>query len=130
MSCETTFWNRYTRPFLSTLIQFIDRLLMKPSIYTIFIDMNQNVMNRFTIFLVHIFFSLSSYLILILIENLFTYFAGEYQCPVLNKVFTEFTHIIAVKTTGNVFSYEVCFLLIDCTSILPSYVIPNPYVAC
>ncbi|KAG6666064.1 peptidyl-prolyl cis-trans isomerase CYP65 [Carya illinoinensis] len=31
---------------------------------------------------------------------------GEYQCPVLNKVFTEFTHIIAVKTTGNVFSYE------------------------
>ncbi|XP_042379068.1 peptidyl-prolyl cis-trans isomerase CYP65-like [Zingiber officinale] len=31
---------------------------------------------------------------------------GEYQCPVLNKVFTEFTHIIAVKTTGNVFCYE------------------------
>ncbi|KVI02727.1 Cyclophilin-like peptidyl-prolyl cis-trans isomerase domain-containing protein [Cynara cardunculus var. scolymus] len=31
---------------------------------------------------------------------------GEYHCPVLNKVFTEFTHIVAVKTTGNVFSYE------------------------
>ncbi|KAL3526886.1 hypothetical protein ACH5RR_011542 [Cinchona calisaya] len=31
---------------------------------------------------------------------------GEYHCPVLNKVFTEFTHIIAVKTTGNVFCYE------------------------
>lgn len=31
---------------------------------------------------------------------------GEFQCPVLNKVFTEFTHIVAVKTTGNVFSYE------------------------
>ncbi|KAI4324829.1 hypothetical protein MLD38_030281 [Melastoma candidum] len=31
---------------------------------------------------------------------------GEYQCPVLNKVFTEFTHIVAVKTTGNVFCYE------------------------
>jgi peptidyl-prolyl cis-trans isomerase-like protein 2 len=31
---------------------------------------------------------------------------GEFQCPVLNKVFTEFTHIIAVKTTGNVFCYE------------------------
>lgn len=31
---------------------------------------------------------------------------GEYQCPVLNKVFTEFTHIVAVKTTGNVFCFE------------------------
>lgn len=31
---------------------------------------------------------------------------NEYQCPVLHKVFTEFTHIVAVKTTGNVFSYE------------------------
>lgn len=38
---------------------------------------------------------------------------GEYHCPVLNKVFTEFTHIVAVKTTGNVFCYEVCdFLLV------------------
>ncbi|CAI5495766.1 unnamed protein product, partial [Closterium sp. Naga37s-1] len=31
---------------------------------------------------------------------------GEYHCPVLKKVFTEFTHIVAVKTTGNVFCYE------------------------
>lgn len=31
---------------------------------------------------------------------------GEFHCPVLNKVFTEFTHIVAVKTTGNVFCYE------------------------
>lgn len=31
---------------------------------------------------------------------------GEYQCPVLHKVFTEFTHIVAVGKTGNVFSYE------------------------
>ncbi|GMJ08051.1 PLANT U-BOX 49, plant U-box 49 [Hibiscus trionum] len=31
---------------------------------------------------------------------------GEYNCPVLNKVFTEYTHIVAVKTTGNVFCYE------------------------
>uniref|UniRef100_A0A803KY99 PPIase cyclophilin-type domain-containing protein n=1 Tax=Chenopodium quinoa TaxID=63459 RepID=A0A803KY99_CHEQI len=30
----------------------------------------------------------------------------EFHCPVLNKVFTEFTHIVAVKTTGNVFCYE------------------------
>ena len=35
------------------------------------------------------------------------FLAGEFQCPVLNKVFTEFTHIVAVKTTGNVFCYEV-----------------------
>jgi hypothetical protein len=33
--------------------------------------------------------------------------AGEFHCPVLHKVFTEFTHIVAVKTTGNVFCYEV-----------------------
>eukprot|EP00249_Psilotum_nudum_P018745 c26942_g1_i1 orf=344-2128(+) len=31
---------------------------------------------------------------------------GEYQCPVLHKVFTEFSHIVCIKTTGNVFSYE------------------------
>lgn len=31
---------------------------------------------------------------------------GQFHCPVLNKVFTEFTHIVAVKTTGNVFCYE------------------------
>lgn len=31
---------------------------------------------------------------------------GEFHCPVLHKVFTEFSHIVAVKTTGNVFSYE------------------------
>ncbi|KAF9621189.1 hypothetical protein IFM89_016683 [Coptis chinensis] len=31
---------------------------------------------------------------------------GEFHCPVLNKAFTEFTHIVAVKTTGNVFCYE------------------------
>jgi peptidyl-prolyl cis-trans isomerase-like protein 2 len=31
---------------------------------------------------------------------------GEYQCPVLHKVFTEFTHIVAIKKTGNVFSVE------------------------
>ncbi|KAK6923147.1 LOW QUALITY PROTEIN: Cyclophilin-type peptidyl-prolyl cis-trans isomerase domain [Dillenia turbinata] len=29
----------------------------------------------------------------------------EYHCPVLNKVFTEFTHIVAVKTAGNVHSF-------------------------
>ena len=39
-------------------------------------------------------------------------YAGEYHCPVLNKVFTEFTHIVAVKTTGNVFCYEVLFFVL------------------
>lgn len=32
---------------------------------------------------------------------------GEYHDPVLNKVFTEHTHIVAIKTTGNVYAYEV-----------------------
>lgn len=35
---------------------------------------------------------------------------GEYMCPVLNKVFTEHTHIVAIKPTGNVYCWEVCFL--------------------
>lgn len=32
---------------------------------------------------------------------------GEYMCPVLNKVFTEHTHIVAIRTTGNVYCWEV-----------------------
>ncbi|KAJ0014762.1 hypothetical protein Pint_20531 [Pistacia integerrima] len=32
---------------------------------------------------------------------------GEYHCPVLNKVVTEFTNIVAVRTTGNVFCYDL-----------------------
>ena len=32
---------------------------------------------------------------------------GSYHCPVMNKVFTEHTHIVAVKTTGNVYCYKV-----------------------
>jgi len=31
---------------------------------------------------------------------------GEYHCPVLYKPFSNNTHIVAVKSTGNVFSYE------------------------
>lgn len=34
---------------------------------------------------------------------------GEYHCPILNKVFTEHTHIVAIKPTGNVYSWEVRF---------------------
>lgn len=38
---------------------------------------------------------------------------GEYMCPVLNKVFTEHTHIVAIRTTGNVYCWEVGVLAID-----------------
>ncbi|GMH41521.1 hypothetical protein BSKO_09431 [Bryopsis sp. KO-2023] len=31
---------------------------------------------------------------------------GEYHCPVMNKVFTEHTHIVAIKSSGNVYCYE------------------------
>ncbi|KAK8653650.1 hypothetical protein V6N13_127641 [Hibiscus sabdariffa] len=31
---------------------------------------------------------------------------GEYHCPVLNKVFTQYTRIVAMKTTKNVLCYE------------------------
>ena len=31
---------------------------------------------------------------------------NEFCCPVMEKVFTEHTHIVAVKTTGNVFCWE------------------------
>jgi len=31
---------------------------------------------------------------------------GEYCCPVMGKVFTEHTHIVAVKPTGNVYCFE------------------------
>ena len=31
---------------------------------------------------------------------------GEYACPVLNKAFTDSSHIVAVKTTGNVYSWQ------------------------
>jgi len=32
---------------------------------------------------------------------------GSYHCPVLYKPFTNNSHIVALKNTGNVFSYEV-----------------------
>jgi len=35
---------------------------------------------------------------------------GEYHCPVMNKVFTEHTHIVAIRTTGNVYCHEVMML--------------------
>jgi peptidyl-prolyl cis-trans isomerase-like protein 2 len=31
---------------------------------------------------------------------------GEYACPVTGKVFTPHTHIVAIKTTGNVYCYD------------------------
>lgn len=32
---------------------------------------------------------------------------GQYHCPVLYSVFTDNTHIVAIRTTGNVYTYEV-----------------------
>lgn len=31
---------------------------------------------------------------------------GKYHCPVMYKVFNDSSHIVAIKTTGNVFSFE------------------------
>eukprot|EP00118_Oscarella_pearsei_P012449 m.91995 g.91995 ORF g.91995 m.91995 type:complete len:471 (+) comp36711_c1_seq14:136-1548(+) len=31
---------------------------------------------------------------------------GKFHCPVTYRIFTESTHIVAVRTTGNVFSYD------------------------
>ena len=31
---------------------------------------------------------------------------GNFECPILNKEFTDKTHIIAIGTTGNVYSWE------------------------
>ena len=33
--------------------------------------------------------------------------SGRFHCPVTYKVFNENTHIVAVKTTGNVYCMEV-----------------------
>ncbi|KAK6625399.1 hypothetical protein RUM43_005696 [Polyplax serrata] len=38
--------------------------------------------------------------------NFFKNTSGEYHCPVLYKTFNKQSHIVAIKTTGNVFSYE------------------------
>lgn len=43
---------------------------------------------------------------------------GKYHCPVLFTVFTNNSHIVAIKTTGNVFAYEVGSLLHSVTNIL------------
>lgn len=31
---------------------------------------------------------------------------GDWQCPITNKVFTHSSHIVAIRTTGNVYSYS------------------------
>ncbi|KAL7288708.1 hypothetical protein TKK_0017433 [Trichogramma kaykai] len=38
--------------------------------------------------------------------NFFKNADGDYHCPVLFKPFLKHSHIVAIKTTGNVFSYE------------------------
>ena len=36
----------------------------------------------------------------------FIYLLEEYHCPVTYKIFTDFSKIIAIRETGNVYSYE------------------------
>ncbi len=52
--------------------------------------------------------------------------AGKYHCPVTYKVFNENTHIVAVRTTGNVYSMEVGReWLADLTPSLPRSLTPT-----
>lgn len=44
--------------------------------------------------------------------NFFKNMEGQYHCPVLFKLFTKHSHIVAIETTGNVFSYEVYIKMI------------------
>lgn len=32
--------------------------------------------------------------------------AGFWQCPITNKAFTNYSHVVAIKSTGNVYTYE------------------------
>ena len=45
---------------------------------------------------------------------------GEYICPMLKKVFTDHTHIVAIRPSGNVFCWEVSQLL--CGGLLTGHV--------
>ena len=50
------------------------------------------------------------------------YIAGDYHCPVTYKVFNDHSHIVAIKTSGNVFSYEVrvlcvCSVVVVCVCV-------------
>ena len=53
--------------------------------------------------------------------------ADAYHCPVTFKVFNENSNIVAIRSTGNVFSYEVCMynmhtvFSVDCTSLYCVY---------
>lgn len=44
--------------------------------------------------------------------SLLHFVPGKYHCPVLYNVFTNNSHIVANKVTGNVFSYEVSELVL------------------
>lgn len=38
-------------------------------------------------------------------------YLGYWQCPIMNKALTNFSHVVAIKTTGNVYSYEAVYEL-------------------
>jgi hypothetical protein len=54
---------------------------------------------------------------------------GRYQCPVLNKEFTEHTHIVAVRPTGNVYCWEAGAPL-SLTITVPVCLLPATLAAC
>ena len=41
---------------------------------------------------------------------------GKYHCPVMFRNFTANSHIVAIKTTGNVFSYDVRIIMLAIVS--------------
>ncbi|KAF4520130.1 hypothetical protein B566_EDAN010286 [Ephemera danica] len=52
---------------------------------------------------------------------------GKYHCPVLYKTFTNNSHIVAVKNTGNVFSYEAIDQLNVKTKSFKDLLTDEPY---
>ena len=40
-------------------------------------------------------------------NDVFVFSTGQYHCPVTFKVFNQNTHIVAIKQTGNVYSFDV-----------------------
>jgi len=49
--------------------------------------------------------------------NFFTNQEGKFHCPTSYKVFTDYTHIVAIKPTGNVYAWEA----IENLNIKPKY---------
>jgi peptidyl-prolyl cis-trans isomerase-like protein 2 len=55
------------------------------------------------------------------------YADGKLYCPILEKVFTDHSHIVAIRTTGNVFSYEAVYELNFKTKIMRDLITDEPF---